>query len=83
MTARNIDAALRPWAVAESEYPDGSSAEVRFLLRYAILASSGRNRWEQHDASEEAVDYNLAPGRTWRLVLAWIAVGPAVMRGRG
>jgi hypothetical protein len=25
-------------------------------------------------------DYNLAKGRTWPLVLAWIAVGPAVVR---
>ena len=26
-------------------------------------------------------DYNLARGRTWPLVLAWIAAGPAVIRG--
>ena len=25
-------------------------------------------------------DYNLAAGRTWPLVLAWIAVGPAIVR---
>ena len=25
-------------------------------------------------------DYNLAKGRTWPLVLAWIALGPAVVR---
>ena len=25
-------------------------------------------------------DYNLAEGRTWPLVLAWITVGPAVIR---
>ena len=25
-------------------------------------------------------DYNLAEGRTWPLVLAWIALGPAVVR---
>jgi hypothetical protein len=26
-------------------------------------------------------DYNLARGRTWPLVLAWIAAGPAVVPG--
>jgi hypothetical protein len=25
-------------------------------------------------------DYNLAEGRTWPLVLAWIALGPAIVR---
>ena len=32
--------------------------------------------------SELVADYNLARGRTWPLVLAWIAVGPAVTRSR-
>jgi hypothetical protein len=27
-------------------------------------------------------DYNLAAGRTWPLVLAWIAIGPTVIRAR-
>ena len=29
---------------------------------------------------ELLADYNLAEGRTWPLVLAWIALGPAVVR---
>jgi hypothetical protein len=35
----------------------------------------GKQSWEQLLA-----DYNLAKGRTWPLVLAWIALGPAVVR---
>jgi hypothetical protein len=34
-----------------------------------------KQSWE-----ELAADYNLAEGRTWPIVLAWIAVGPAVVR---
>jgi hypothetical protein len=29
--------------------------------------------------SDLVADYNLARGRTWPLVLAWIAIGPAAM----
>lgn len=32
--------------------------------------------------SQLLADYNLAAGRTWALVLAWIGLGPSVMRAR-
>jgi hypothetical protein len=41
----SVDVPLDPWAVSETDYPNGADIErrVRFLLRYAILAPSGHN----------------------------------------
>ena len=46
---------------------------VAFEFSFGLVVA--RQSWKSLLA-----DYNLARGRTWPLVLAWIAVGPAVIR---
>ena len=46
-----------------------------------VLFEFGFGRYvDRKSWSELAEDYNLSEGRTWILVLAWIAAGPAAIR---
>jgi hypothetical protein len=45
MGDETVDAALKPWALSEADYPGAADAveRLRFLVGYAILAPSGHN----------------------------------------
>jgi hypothetical protein len=72
------------WAL-ERRWPIPTGAEAANIgaawvaLTVAFEFSFGRlvanQSWD-----ELASDYNLAQGRTWPLVLAWIGIGPSVVR---
>jgi hypothetical protein len=57
------------WAVG------GSWLALSVGFEFALGRLVEKSTWE-----EMLADYNLARGRTWPLVLAWIGVGPLVVR---
>jgi hypothetical protein len=73
------------FSILERRWPIPTTGEALtigawwFALTVAFEFGFGRavakQSWEELFA-----DYNLADGRTWPLVLAWIAFGPAVVR---
>ena len=69
----------------ESRSPIGDRAEALQIggawlaLTVAFEFTFGR-RVAKLSWQELLADYNLAAGRTWPLVLAWLAVGPEVVR---
>ncbi len=53
----------------------------RVWLALTVLFEFGFGRLVAKKSWQELLgDYNLAAGRTWPLLLAWLAVGPAVVR---
>ena len=53
----------------------GSWLALTVAFEFGFGRTVAKQSWE-----ELLDDYNLAAGRTWPLVLAWIALGPAVVR---
>jgi hypothetical protein len=53
----------------------GSWLAMTVAFEFGFGRTVAKQSWQ-----ELLEDYNLAEGRTWPLVLAWIAVGPATVR---
>lgn len=53
----------------------GAWLAMTVAFEFGFGRAVAKQSWEELFA-----DYNLAEGRTWPLVLAWIALGPAVVR---
>jgi hypothetical protein len=53
----------------------GSWLAMTVAFEFGFGRTVAKQSWQ-----ELLDDYNLAEGRTWPLVLAWIALGPAVVR---
>ena len=76
--AAYFDVLQRRWPLPTTREAFGVGAgwlalTIAFEFGFGRLVA--RQSWEQLTA-----DYNLAKGRTWPLVLVWIAVGPATVR---
>ena len=70
----------RRWPLAstrEALQVGGAWLALTIAFEFAFGRLVAKQSWP-----ELVTDFNLARGRTWPLVLAWIAVGPAVSRAR-
>ena len=68
----------RRWPIpsrSESLKIGGTWLGLTVAFEFAFGRLVAKQSWQ-----ELAADYNLAAGRTWPLVLAWIALGPLAVR---
>jgi hypothetical protein len=73
------------FSVLQRRWPIPTSGEALRIggswLAMTVAFEFGFGRAVAKESWQELLDdYNLAEGRTWPLVLAWIALGPAVVR---
>jgi len=77
--AAYFDALERRWPLPSR----GAAARVgAFWLVLTVAFEFGLGRARGLSWREAGADYDLTKGRTWPLVLLWIAVGPSVIRAR-
>jgi hypothetical protein len=73
-----FSALQRRWPLASER--DALGVGGRWLVMTVAFEFTFGRLVAKQSWSELLADYNVARGRTWPFVLAWIGVGPAVMR---
>lgn len=86
-TATAIAAFAAYFELLQRRYPLASAQEARLTglawLGLTVAFEFGFGRLvAKHSWQQLLDDYNVTAGRTWPLVLAWLALGPGVVRAR-
>lgn len=86
-TATAIAAFAAYFELLQRRYPLASAQEARLTglawLGLTVAFEFGFGRLvAKHSWKQLLADYNVTAGRTWPLVLAWLALGPSVVRAR-